>query len=63
MMYSGLNQRQRNEVKIYRLLGVDYFRKVILWFEKTKNQKKNKKNENYHPAADMYPVFWTPVQN
>lgn len=51
MMYSGLNQRQRNEVKIYRLLGVDYFRKVILWFEKTKNQKKNKKNENYHPAA------------
>lgn len=51
MMYSGLNQRQRNEVKIYRLLGVDYFRKVIFWFEKTKNQKKNKKNENYHPAA------------
>lgn len=51
MMYSGLNQRQQNEVKIYRLLGVDYFRKVILWFEKTKNRKKNRKNENYHPAA------------
>ena len=44
MMYSGLNQRQQNEVKIYRLLGVDYFRKVILWFEKTKNRKKNRKS-------------------
>lgn len=50
-MYSGLNQRQQNEVKIYRLLGVNYFRKAILWFEKTKNRKKNKKNENYHPSA------------
>lgn len=50
-MYSGLNQRQQNEIKIYRLLGVDFFRKVILWFEKTKNRKKNRKNENYHPSA------------
>ena len=50
-MYSGLNQRQQNEIKIYCLLGVDYFRKVILWFEKTKNHKKNRRNENYHPSA------------
>lgn len=51
MTYSGLNQRQQNEVKIYRLLGVNYFRKAILWLEKTKNHKKNRKNENYHPSA------------
>lgn len=50
-MYSSLNQRQQTEIKIYRLLGVNYFRKVILWFEKTKNRKKNRKNENYHPSA------------
>lgn len=51
MMYSSLNQKQRNEMKIYRFLGVNYFRKAILWLEKTKNHKVNKKNENYHPSA------------
>lgn len=50
-MYGGLNQRQLVEMKIYRLLGVNYFRKFILWFEKTKNHKKHKNNENYHPSA------------
>lgn len=50
-MCYGLNQQQQNEIKIYRLLGVNYFRKAILWFEKTKNLKKNRKNENYHPSA------------
>lgn len=50
-MYRGLSQRQKNEIKIYRLFGVNYFRKVILWFEKTKNHRKNKRNENYHPSA------------
>jgi len=50
-MCYGLNQQQQNEIKIYRLLGVNYFRKAILWFEKTKNLKKNRKNENYHPLA------------
>lgn len=51
MLYNGLNQRQRNEMTIYRLLGVDYFRKAILWHEKVKKRKHNRINENYHPLA------------
>lgn len=51
MMHSGLNQRQQNETHIYHFLGVKYFCKGILWFEKIKNHKTDKKNENYHLSA------------
>lgn len=50
-MYSGLNKQQQNEVKAYRILGIDFFRRALLWFEKIKNRNKNKRNENYHPSA------------
>ena len=50
-MYSDMNLRQQNELKIYRLLGINYFRKVVLWLEKAKSRKKNRMNENYHPSA------------
>lgn len=44
----GLNQWNRVELRIYRFLGIDYFRKAVLMLEKVKYRKNRKFNENYH---------------
>lgn len=50
-MNKRLNSCNKLELRLYRLLRVKRFRKVILWFEKTKHSKDNLKNENYHPSG------------
>lgn len=37
------------ELRVYYLLGVQQFRKAILWLEKIKHHGDDNKNENYHP--------------
>lgn len=37
------------EIVVYEMLGVNLFRKGILFLEKIKHHKDNKYNENYHP--------------
>ena len=49
-VYNGLTSWNRFELRIYRLLGINKFRKGILLFEKIKHHKDNRKNENYHPS-------------
>ena len=48
MVSKGLTSWNKLELQIYHLLGVDQFCKAILWFEKIKHYRDNKKNENYH---------------
>lgn len=46
----GLTSGDKLELRIYRLLAVNEFRKAILWFEKVKCYGKDCKIENYHPS-------------
>lgn len=50
MIGKGLASWDKLELRVYRLLGVNQFRKVILLFEKVKHRRDNRKNENYHPS-------------
>ena len=50
MKYEGLSSRNRLELQVFRLLGINQFRKIVLSFEKAKHHKSNRKNENYHPS-------------
>lgn len=47
-MGKELNFWNNFELRIYYLLGVQQFRKVILWLEKVKHHRDNSRNENYH---------------
>lgn len=51
MVNQELTSWNKLELRLYRLLGVHQFRKAILWFEKIKHRKDNRKNENYHPSS------------
>lgn len=46
--YKGLSYWNKYELQLYHLIGVNRFCKVILWFEKIKRFRNNRKNENYH---------------
>lgn len=50
MVHKGFTFWNNLELGVYRLLGVNQFRKVILIFEKLRHLKDNRKNENYHPS-------------
>ena len=50
-MCKRLSSWNKFELRVYRLLGVNQFRKAILLFEKIKHRKDNRKNENYHPSS------------
>lgn len=50
MISKGLSSWNRLELRVYSLLGVNQFRKVILWFEKIRHHGGNLRNENYHPS-------------
>lgn len=43
-----LNFINNFELQLYHLLGVQQFRKAILWLEKIKHHGMNRRNENYH---------------
>lgn len=45
-----LNRFHQYELRIYRFLGINRFRKVLLLLERLKHHKDNGKNENYHPS-------------
>lgn len=47
-MGKELNSWNNFELRIYYLLGVQQFRKAILWLEKIKHHSDNSRNENYH---------------
>ena len=47
-MGKELNFWNNFELQVYYLLGVQQFRKAILWFEKIKHHRDNSRNENYH---------------
>lgn len=49
-MYEELSSWNSFELQMYRLLGVNWFRKLILIFEKIRHFKDKQKNENYHPS-------------
>lgn len=49
IMKNNNNQCKAIEIKIYSLLGIAKFRKVVLWFERLKHRKDCGQNENYHP--------------
>ena len=49
-MYKELSSWNSFELQMYRLLGVNQFRKLILIFEKIRHFKDKQKNENYHPS-------------
>ena len=51
MKCEGLSRCNKIELKVYHVLGITQFRKLILWFEKIKHRKDNGKNENYHPSG------------
>lgn len=48
MVYKELNSWNSFELRVYRILGVNQFRKLILAFEKIRHFKDKRKNENYH---------------
>lgn len=50
-MYKELSARNNIELRVYRLLGVNQFRSLILSFEKIRHFKDKQSNENYHPSA------------
>lgn len=49
-MYKELDKQNSFELRMYRLLGVNQFRKLILTFGKIRHLKDKSKNENYHPS-------------
>lgn len=63
MENNGLSSWNKLELRAYRLMGINQFRKAILWFERVKHHKDNRKNENYHPfgfgvcALEQYTGF------
>ena len=40
------------ELKLYRLLGIYQFRKLLFLYEKIKHRNDNRRNENYHLSGD-----------
>lgn len=44
-----LKKKNITEMRMYELLGIKWFRKNILLFERIKHAKNGGKNENYHP--------------
>lgn len=51
MVYKELSSRNNLELRVYRLLGVNQFRKLILAIEKVRHFKDKQKNENYHLSS------------
>lgn len=49
-MYKESSAWSNFELRMYRLLCVNQFRKLILTFEKIRHHKDKRKNENYHPS-------------
>lgn len=56
-VYKELSSWNIFELRIYYLFGVNWFRKLILAFEKIRHFKDKQKNENYHPSNfDMFSI-------
>lgn len=49
MKNDTLSKLNRIEIRVYELLGVQFFRKAILLFERIRHWKDGNRNENYHP--------------
>lgn len=50
MTYKELTSWNKLELRIYNLLGIKYFQKAMLLYERIRHHKDNRKNENYHPS-------------
>lgn len=49
MSKSTLGKLNRMELRVYEILGIKLFRRVVLLFENIKHSKDGSRNENYHP--------------
>ena len=57
MEWKGVSRFNNFELKVYKIIGIYQFQKIILFFEKTKHKSDNRLNENYHPSNfDIYSV-------